>query len=96
MKIEKIYEAKNWNLLGSPSKSAILEGDYVGRYVIGENPNDHISYVYIAYLSIDNYKRILEGKYTYDIDLTSSDKVILYDENGNRIPLVKTPDSNVR
>ena len=91
-RINLIWPPLNWriNLKGINKDDPT---DVVYEMIIGEG-EDESYYEITEFISKDNYENILSNKYKLEIFPYSEIKLILFDENGYIIPLVKEKEFN--
>lgn len=90
---KSIYSLSRWSI-ESKHKSNIIPGDYIYQAIVDLSGTDLPTNIECVWISKDNFDNLVKGVYTFDWDFDSKDKIILFDENGNKISPVKKPVTN--
>jgi len=89
--IYSVSSSDRWKV-SLKGKSKILENDIIYQVIIGfcDDGNDY--YDLVEFISKENYDNLMNGKYTFKAFPYSNQKIIIFDENNNIVPLVKGRD----
>lgn len=85
--INNIYKIERWKVL-LKGNSKIKEGDIIYQVTIGCCDDGNEYYDLVEFISKDNYDNLMTGKYSFKAFPYSNQKIIIFDENNNIIPLV--------
>lgn len=86
-KINSIWQPSYWKIILEGKNKKDLT-DIVYKMIIGEGVDENY-YEIVEFISKDNYENILNNRYNIEIYPYSEIQLILFDENGLVIPLVK-------
>lgn len=85
--LNRIWDPKEW-YVESMDMNLLDSSDVVYTMIIGTGDDCYGESIEIL-ISKDNYKKILTGEYTYFVYPYLKPKLLLFDINGNLVPLVK-------
>ena len=86
--IRHIYSLKNWKVIYG-SKSKINKDDYIYQISIGYCEDELDSGEICLFISKENYDNLLSGKYFAKIFPYCNQKIIIFNNDYNVIPLIK-------
>jgi len=89
--VNNVSNIDRWRVL-LKGDSKILKDDIIYEVIIGSCSDGNEYYDLIEYISKENYDSIMNGKYTFKAFPYSNQKIIIFDENNNIVPLVKGRD----
>ena len=89
--INSISSIDRWKVL-LKGESKILKDDIIYQVMIGfcDDGNDY--YDLVEFISKENYDKLMNRKYSFKAFPYSNQKIIIFDENNNIVPLVKGRD----
>ena len=86
--INSISSIDRWKVL-LKGESKILKDDIIYQVMIGfcDDGNDY--YDLVEFISKENYDKLMNREYSFKAFPYSNQKIIIFDENNNIVPLVK-------
>ena len=86
--INTIYEPNEWEII-KEGQSKLDPNDYVYKMLIGEYDDYPTIGPLTEFISKDNYEKILTGEFCVKKFPYDDKKIIIMDESGNIVPLLK-------
>ncbi len=89
--INNIFNIERWRIT-QKGVSKILKDDIIYEVIIGCCDDANEYFELIELISKENYDNLMNGKYRFAKFPYSNQKIIIFDENNNIVPLVKGRD----
>ena len=86
--INIVYNVDRWKIL-LKLDNEFDEDDIIYEVIIGSCSDENEYYNLVEYISKENYDNIMNRTYTFKAFPHSNQKVIIFDQNNNIVPLVK-------